>query len=184
MEDKETEKSSMLDKIKKQVEEQIKCISEETVQPNNVDYLYRLVDIHKDLLNEDYWKMKEDNMRYRSYNDGRMSDYNREYYNEYGRGRKRDSRGRYTDGGDFYENRGRRYRGHDMIDEMYDHYGNYSENKESMNRGNYGAKDDTMKSLEYMLQSMVDFVEMLKEEANSQEEMEMIRHYTKKISEM
>ena len=73
MEDKETEKSSMLDKIKKQVEEQIKCISEETVQPNNVDYLYRLVDIHKDLSNEDYWKMKEDSMRYRSYADGRMS---------------------------------------------------------------------------------------------------------------
>ena len=41
-----------------------------------------------------------------------------------------------------------------------------------------------MKSLEYMMQSVVDFVEMLKEEAKSQEEMEIIKKYTRKISEM
>ena len=53
-----------------------------------------------------------------------------------------------------------------------------------MNRGNYGAKDDTMKSLEYMLESVVDFVEMLKKDTNSQEEMDLIRKYTREISEM
>jgi hypothetical protein len=71
-----------------------------------------------------------------------------------------------------------------MIDEMYDHYGNYSEGREEYGRGNYGAKEDTMKSLEYMMESVVDFIEMLQEEASSQEEVSLIKHYTKKISEM
>jgi hypothetical protein len=35
-----------------------------------------------------------------------------------------------------------------------------------------------------MLESMVDFVKMLKEDANSQEEMELIRKYTQKIAQM
>ena len=35
-----------------------------------------------------------------------------------------------------------------------------------------------------MLESMVDFVKMLKHEANSQEEVNLIREYTKKINEM
>ena len=35
-----------------------------------------------------------------------------------------------------------------------------------------------------MLDSATDFFHMLKSEANSQEEMQMIREYAKKISEM
>lgn len=53
-----------------------------------------------------------------------------------------------------------------------------------MEMGNYSAKHDTMKSLEYMLESVVDFIEMLKKDANSQEEVQMIKEYTKQISEM
>ena len=71
-----------------------------------------------------------------------------------------------------------------MIDDMHRSYRMYSDGREQYNRGNYGAKQDTMQSLEYMLESVVDFVEMLKDEAGSQEEMELIKHYTKKISEM
>ena len=41
-----------------------------------------------------------------------------------------------------------------------------------------------MKSLEYMLESMVDFVEMLKQDANSQEEVQLIKEYTRRIAEM
>lgn len=116
-------------------------------------------------------------MRYRGTGRERYGRYRED--EEYGRGRRRDSRGRYMESG-----RDSRYRGHDMIDDMYDNYGDYTESREDYNRGNYGAKEDTMKSLEYMLQSMVDFVEMLKSEANTQEEMNLIRKYTKKISEM
>jgi hypothetical protein len=71
-----------------------------------------------------------------------------------------------------------------MIDEMQEHYGNYSEGREEYSRGNYGAKQDTLKSLEYMLESVVDFIEMLKHDASSQEEVQMIKEYTKQISEM
>ena len=41
-----------------------------------------------------------------------------------------------------------------------------------------------MKSLKYMLESMVDFVRMLKDDVDSQEELDLIRKYTRKISEM
>ena len=41
-----------------------------------------------------------------------------------------------------------------------------------------------MKSLDYMLQSVAQFIEMLKQDASSQEEMELIQKYTRQISEM
>lgn len=47
-------------KVLEEVENQIKLIKEEGVKPDNVEYLYKLVDIHKDIKNEDYWKMKEE----------------------------------------------------------------------------------------------------------------------------
>ena len=71
------------------------------------------------------------------------------------------------------------------MDSMYNEYNRYEEGREQYNRGgNYNTKEDSMKSLEYMLESMVDFVKMLKEEAQSQEEINMIKKYTRKISEM
>lgn len=167
----------MIEKTNEQVVEKINSLLKDGIKQTNVDYLYKLVDIHKDLANEEYWdKMKEeDDMRYRGYSD--------ENYNEggsYGR-RRRDSKGRYMEGN--YGRRGN-YHGHEMIDEMQEHYGNYSEGKESYERGNYGAKQDTMKSLEYMLESVVDFIEMLKKDATSQEEVQLIKEYTKQISQM
>ena len=41
-----------------------------------------------------------------------------------------------------------------------------------------------MKSLDYMLKSVVQFIEMLKEDASSQEEMQLIQKYTREISDM
>lgn len=174
--------TEMIEKTNEQVVEKINSLLKDGIKQTNVDYLYKLVDIHKDLANEEYWdKMKEeDDMRY-------SRGYSGENYNEggsYGR-RSRDSRGRYMEGGNYGEYRRRgNYRGHEMIDEMQEHYGNYSESRESYSRGNYGAKQDTMKSLEYMLESVVDFIEMLKKDATSQEEVQMIKEYTKQISEM
>jgi len=180
----EEEKKKFEEELNEQVEEKIKSIMQQGIQGGNLDMLYKLVDIHKDLANEEYWKNEEEGMqmRYREYganysNYGR-DNYGRENYgrDSYGR-RARDSRGRYKDGD-------RSYQGEEMMDEMHQNYREYSEGKEQYMRGNYGAKEDTMKSLDYMLQSMVDFVEMLKEDANSPEEMELIKKYTRKISEM
>ena len=41
-----------------------------------------------------------------------------------------------------------------------------------------------MKSLDYMLKSVCQFMKMLKEEAETQEEMELIQEYSQKIGEM
>lgn len=166
------------DQVNKQVEEKIKKIVEVGVQSENIDYLYKLVDIHKDLANEDYWKCKKEVMKMR-YRDGYdREEYGAGDYGNYGR-RMRDDRGRYMNRG--YDSK---YRGEEMIDDMRDMYGEYSENKEEYGRGNYGAKEDTMKSLDYMLKSVVQFMQMLQQDASSQEEMQLIKKYTRKISEM
>lgn len=101
--------------------------------------------------------------------------------------RRRDSMGRYM--GD-YGRRGvpgsgrGRYRGHDYIEDMDEYYGNYSESKESYRRGNYGAGEDSMKSLDYMLKSVHQFMKMLKEDADNQEEVDLIQEYARKISDL
>lgn len=150
------------EKTKLVVEDLIETVIKNGIATNNLDYLYKLVDIHKDMANEEYWKVKEEELM-------RYSNYGRDTYGR----RSRDARGRYT--------------GHnpeDKIDEMYMNYQAYSEGREAYGRGNYGAREESMECLEYMLESMVDFVKMLKEEANSQEELELIHKYLKKISEM
>lgn len=165
------------EKLEKELENQIGTIVEDGFGYENLDMLGKLVDIHKDLANEEYWKKKEEVMdvRYRGYD---------EEYGTYGR-RRRDSRGRYMErGGNRGGSRGGNYRGEEMLDEMNEHYSRYSEGKEDMNMGNYGAHSTTMKSLDYMLQSVVEFIEMLKKDANSQEEVELIQKYTREISEM
>ena len=174
------EEKNIIEKVKKETETVIEQILNQGIQENNLDVLYKLVDIHKDIANEEYWQKKkeETDMRYRAYgNDG----YGRNSYGEdsYGRrGVKGTGRGRYRGG------RGSGRYGEEMMDDMYQNYEAYSEGREQYGRGNYSAKEDTMMSLEYMLESMVDFVEMLKQDASSQEEVNLIKKYTKQISEM
>ena len=158
----------MDDKIKELVEKGINKTIEDGIQTSNLDTLGKLVDIYKDIANVEHWKKEEENdMRY----DRRYRDYTREPYlrEPYG-GRRRDSRGRYM--------------GDEMMNDMHEAYRDYSDGREEMNMGNYSAKDDTMKSLEYMMQSVVQFIEMLEKDANSQEEIEIIKDYTRQISEM
>ena len=162
----------------------------ESIGTNDLDSLYKLVDIHKDISNEEYWERKEnDNMNYGTY--GNYGNYGRNGYGNYsGRG---PSRGSYGDGygnyGDGYGNYGRRgrdmkYRGDEHLDRMGEGYGRYEEGREQYNRGNYGAKDDTLKSLEYTLESAVDFFKMLKQDATSPEEMQLFQEYTQRIAQM
>ena len=185
MEEKEDEKKDIHNKVKEETEKVIDNILKEGIKSENVDFLYKVIDIHKDIANEHYWKEKEDNMRYRNSGRGMYGDYDmmddygrRDYDNSYGR-RRRDSRGRYMERG-----RDRKYRGEKHMDDMYDNYQMYLDGKEHYDRGDYGAKDDTMKSLKYMLESVVCFFDMLKEDASSQEEMELVKKYAREISEM
>lgn len=50
------------DKIKEAVEGKIEKLLETGIQASNVDYFGKLVDIHKDIENEEYWKIKKEVM--------------------------------------------------------------------------------------------------------------------------
>lgn len=154
-----------MDKVKEQIEKLIEKICTEEVNVNNVDLLYKLVDIHKDIENENYWKEKI--MRYRE-------SYNEDSYGR--RGVPGSGRGRYRDGG--YGRRGN-YRGEDIMDDMYQAYQEYSEGKEM-----YGADNKTMESFEYMLKAFKDYYKHLKKEASSQEEVQMLEQTAREISNM
>lgn len=151
----------MHEKVKQQVEEKINTILENGIDMNNLEVLDKLVDIHKDIANEEYWKDKKEEMkmRYRGYDE----------YSDGGYGRRgRDSRGRYT---------GRGYEGDEMLEEMREHYGTYMEG------GRYNGPEKE-KSFDYMLQSAEEFFMHLMQEAENPEQLEKIRRTARKISEM
>lgn len=142
---------------------------------NNLEYLGDLVDIQKDVYKIKCMK-EEDNM-YGNYGNYGNNYGRRAGYDSYGR----DSYGRDGYGEGSYGRRGvdSRYRGHDHLDRMYDNYGRYMYGRER-----YGNSEDTKKSLKYMLESMEDFAKMLREEAQSQEEVQMIRETAQRIAQM
>ena len=159
----------MEEELKKKTEESINRILKEGITTTNLDYLYKLSKINH--------IAKEDE---------NMNNYG-EYGNYGGRRPGYDTYGEYGNYGDNYGEYGRygrrgrdsKYRGYGHLDRMYNEYGRYSEGKEQ-----YGANEDTKKSLKYMLESMEDFARMLKEDAKSQEEVEMIRQTAQRIAQM
>lgn len=169
----EDEKEMDINEICKQVDEQIKNIQSQKVQQNNVEYLYKLVDIKKDIL--EIKKMEEESGMYGE-------------YNEYGR-RMRDSRGRYMEDYNDYNNYGRRgvdsrYRGYNAMDNMYQNYEEYNRARESYNEnGNYGAEDGMVRSAEGIMSNVTSIVEELKN-TNHPEVNKVIKKYTKKMNEM
>ena len=164
----EEERKELFQEVSEKVEEKIKGIIEMGITPDNVEALGELVDIHKDICNEKYWKKKEEvmKMRYRGYDE-----YGEGSYGEGGYGRRgRDSRGRYS-------GRGRSYQGEEMLEEIKEHYENYSEG------GRYGGPEKE-KAFDYMLQSAEEFFTHLMQEAEHPEQMEKIKRTARKISEM
>lgn len=163
----------MEEKVIDKMEESIKKIIDEGVTTNNLDHLYKLSKI-KHIAKEDkemYGNYEGRRPGYDSYgrgNYGEYGNYGEGSYGEYGRGGRYGRRGRDM-----------KYRGDDEIERLGENYGRYMEN-----RGRYGTNEETIRSLEYMLESAVNFFEMLKSDANSQEEMNMIRKYAQKIAQM
>ena len=146
----------MNEKLEKKTEESIKKILDEGITTNNLEHLYKLTKIN-------HIAKEDENMNY-----GNYGNYGREQYGEYdGYGaRRRDSRGRYMEGG-----YGRRYRGHDHLDRMYDEYGRYSESRER-----YGAgSQEGEKSFMYMVKALEDFIMVLHEEAETEQQRMQLR---------
>lgn len=177
----EEEKKNWCEEITQQVEKQLEEIANEKVNTNNVDYLYRLVDIHKDLANENYWKEKI-KMYGNRYSRDFSGEYGRGSYSEGSYGRRGvKGTGRYSR---YRGGRGSgRYRGEEAIDEMYMNYGEYNEANQSYNEGNYGAEGGMKESAEGIMENIFEIVEELKD-TSSPEVMQVIKKYSKKISEM
>ena len=165
--------------LKELVETELKDMLSVGIQEDNIDNIGKLVDIHKDIENEEYWKEKKEVYRMRYYDENRygsdryMDDYRMDH--SYGRrGRPmnapRDSRGRYKGP-------------EEKMHEIMEHYGEYSAASDAASRGNYGAEEDSMKSLDSMLKCVTIFMDMLEENASSQEEAQMIKKYRKRLSE-
>ena len=177
-EKKQTEEKNVLEKVTEEVDKSIKRIMEQGVQTNNIDFLYKMIDVKKDIAEIE---KEEQEMMYSNY--GNYDNYG-EYDRSYGGGRRRDSRGRYMEGGS-YGRRGvpgsgrGRYRGEEMMDEMAYHYGNYNEGREQ-----YGADEETMKSFKYMLKSFKDYYKHLKNEASSQQEIQLLEETAREMLEM
>jgi hypothetical protein len=181
MEEEKKQETNVIEKVTEEVDKSITRIMQQGVQTNNVDFLYKMIDIKKDIAEI---KKEEQEMMY-----GNYGNYGRDSYGEYSEGsysggRRRDSRGRYMEGGSYgrrgVKGTGRgRYRGEEMMDEMAYHYGNYNEGREQ-----YGADDETMKSFKYMLKSFKDYYKHLKDEASSQQEVKMLEDVAREISEM
>lgn len=175
------EKNTLLEDVKNKSEELIKNLTEEGIKTDNIGLLEKIIDIHKDIANEEYWECKkEEIMRYRN-----SGSYGEEYgaeYSDYGRRGVPGTGRRYSDS---YGRRGvpgsgrGRYRGEEMIDEMAYQYGNYSEGKEM-----YGADQDTMKSFKYMLKAFKDYYKHLKQEASSQEEVQLLEETAREMMDM
>lgn len=176
--DEETKNTDFTETLMQQLEEQKHKVVEEGISPDNIEYLSELVDICKDLkkIEKIDCEMEESKMMYGE------SGYGYSTGGAYGR-RSRDSRGRYNEGSQ-YGRRGR-YRGHDMLDTMQQHYGNYGESRDQYhNSGDYRAKEDSKMALKKMLQSAEEFMAMLMEEAESQEEVEIVKETAKEIAMM
>lgn len=144
----------MEEKVIKKMEESINKIIDEGVNTNNLDNLYKLSKI-KHMAKED------EGMNYGEYGGRRPG------YDSYGR---YDNYGNYGRGGYGARGRDMRYRGEEEIDRMSGEYSRYMEN-----RSRYGAGEETDKSFHYMVKALEDFIKVLHEEADTQQQKQMLR---------
>lgn len=181
-----------MEKLKEQVEEKIKTITEQGVQGSNLEVLGKLVDIHKDLKEVEHWENEDGGKAMyrgeygnRGYGEGyseggygARGNYREGEYEEGNYGRRGNYREGYSEGNygrRMRDSRGR-YKGQEMIDEMDRRYSNYSEGREQ-----YGAEGKSLEELEYMMDAVYDFIKMLKQDVRSQKEMQIIDKGLKKL---
>ena len=144
----------MENEVIKKMEESIKNLLEQGLTTANVDNLVKLSKIK-------HYAKEDEQMNYGNYG-ARQPGYdsygNYGNYGEYRRGR--------------YGARGRdmRYRGDENIDRMADEYDRYQES-----RSRYGAGEETDKSYHYMVKALEDFIRVLYEEADSEQQKQMLR---------
>jgi len=182
MEEKEEKKEEVCytDKIKNLVCKELERFSDTELNGEDLDVLYKLIDIDKDLENIDYWKVKKEvmKMRYNNYGEYSEGGYSEGGYSgNYGRrGVPGTGRGRYRAGG--YSE------GEEMLEDMKQSYGAYSESRNAYSRGNYNAGEDSMEALEDTMRLFTEFAQKMIQEVDSPEAKQIIRKHLRKISQM
>ena len=141
----------MGNEVIKKMEESIKNLLEQGLTTANVDNLVKLSKIK-------HYAKEDEQMNY----NGRRPGYDTygDYYRNY-RGYNEDYRARGRD---------MRYRGDEHIDRMANEYDRYQES-----RSRYGAGEETDKSYHYMVKALEDFIRVLYEEADSEQQKQMLR---------
>ena len=137
--------SKVIEKMKESINNQL----EQGLNTQNIDVLYKLVDIYKDMKeveNMNYGNYMGRGAGYDAYGRGNYGNYNMEYgRNNYGR-----------QGYDM------KYRGDEYIDRMHNDYGRYMES-----RNRYGAGEESDKAFHFMAKSLGEYIEFLHEEAET-----------------
>lgn len=149
----------MEEEVAKKSSEAIKRIMKEGIATTNIDNLYKLVDIYKDM------KEVESMNNYGEYNGRGPS------RGAYGEGYGRGGYGEYGNYGE-YGRRGydMKYRGDDSLDRMAGEYGRYQES-----RNRYGANSqESDRSFHYMVKALEDFIMVLKEEAETPQQKQQL----------
>ena len=174
-EEEKKEEVCYTDKVKELVYKELEKFSNTELTSDELDVLYKLVDIDKDLENIDYWKCKKEvmKMRYENYGDYSEGGYSEGRYGR--RGVPGTGRGRY---------RGNYSEGEDMIEDMKESYSAYSESRSAYNRGNYNAGEDSMEALEDTMRLFTEFAHKMIQEVDSPEAKQIIRKHLRKISQM
>lgn len=167
--DKTNQKEKLDERVIKEVESSIEVILDDGLTNENLDTLYKLVDIHKDIVKERKEKF-DMNYGYGNYNG--YENYNGYgNYGEYsGRGPSHGAYGEY--GRNSYGRRGRdmKYRGEDYLDRMHNEYGRYEES-----RSRYGAGKESDEAHKYMVESLKDFIKYLNETAETPQQKQMLQ---------
>ena len=141
----------MEEKLTEKVKEKIQHILDEDINTNNLEHLYKLTDIYKDI-------KEVESMNYgRGYGN----------YGNYGRG----GYGEYGEYGKYYGRRGRdmKYRGEEQLETMAGEYGRYQESRR------YGDGQESDKSFHYMTKALEDFIRVLYEEAETEPQKQQLR---------
>ena len=140
----------MEDKVIEKVEEKIQHILDEDININNLDNLVKLSKIK-------HYAKEDKQMNYGNYGRAGYDAYGRNEYGNYGR--------------DSYGRRGydMKYRGDEYMGRMHDEYGRYQESRR------YGTGEETDRSFHYMVKALEDFIKVLYEEADSEQQKQMLR---------
>ena len=152
----------MENRVTEKMTESINKILDEGLNTQNIDLMYKLVDIYKDI--KEVESMYSGDYTGRGPSHGSYGEYNRGGYGNYGN---------YMDyGRGHYGRQGRdiKYRGDDELDRMYTEYGRYQES-----RNRYGTGEETDKSFHYMVKSLEDFIRVLYEEAETPQQKQQLQ---------